>query len=63
MPKTRKVGWFVEVPEDLKKRFKELYPGRAAMRKLTIAAIEWAITERPKLKPPAVPGGEPKSEN
>jgi hypothetical protein len=44
-------GWFVEVPAELKKEFKRLYKGRAVMRKLTIAAIEWAIKERPNIQP------------
>lgn len=42
-------GWFVEVPTELKEEFKELYPGRAAMKKLTVAAIKWAIKHRPTL--------------
>lgn len=40
-------GWFVEVPTRLKKQFKELYPGRSAQRKITLAAIEWAIKSHP----------------
>jgi len=36
-------AWFVEVPPELKKEFKAYYPGRSAMRKITIAAIRFAI--------------------
>lgn len=43
-------GWFVEIPTDMKSKFKELYPGRAAQRRLTIAAIEWAIRSHETLK-------------
>ena len=42
-------GWFVEVPVALKEEFKKLYPGRAAQRRLTVAAIEWAIRAYPTL--------------
>lgn len=42
-------GWFVEVPTPLKQEFEAAYKGRSAKRKLTIAAIRWAIAERPNL--------------
>ena len=45
-------GWYVQVPPELKAEFQKLYPGRSAMRKLTIAAIEWAIKVRPTINPP-----------
>jgi len=40
-------GWFVEIPTALKREFKRLYPGRSAQRKVTLAAIEWAIASHP----------------
>lgn len=40
-------GWFVEVPRKTKEEFKKLYPGRSAQRKVTLAAIEWAIKSHP----------------
>lgn len=56
MPRKGRSGWFVEVPTDLKKEFQSLYRGRAAMRKLTVAAIRWAINERPNLQPRGTDG-------
>lgn len=47
MPRKDHVGWFCEIPSDLKEEFRRLYPGRAAMRKITIAAIRWAISRHP----------------
>lgn len=53
LPSPRKrrpyAGWFVEVPRDLKEEFQRLYPGRAAMKKLTVAFIKWAIRMKPDL--------------
>ena len=43
-------GWFVEVPRKTKEEFKKLYPGRSAQRKITLAAIEWAIQSHPSNK-------------
>lgn len=40
-------GWFCEVPRSVKEEFKKLYPGRSAQRKVTLAAIEWAIATHP----------------
>lgn len=45
-------GWFVEVPVELKKEFERCFPGRAAKRKLTIAAIRKAIQLRAEINPP-----------
>lgn len=39
-------GWFVEVPKELKLEFEQCYSGRAAKRRLTIAAIKRAIEIR-----------------
>lgn len=41
--KKPKAGWFVEVDPALKEEFKAYYPTRAAMNKVTIAAIKNAI--------------------
>lgn len=35
----------MEVPRELKQRFDELYPQRGANKKLTIAAIKFAIQQ------------------
>jgi hypothetical protein len=43
-------GWFVEVPRSLKKEFKRLYPGRSVQRRITLAAIEWAIKSHPSMQ-------------
>jgi len=40
-------GWFVEVPKELKEEFRRAYPGRRQMKLLTLAAIEYALRERP----------------
>lgn len=40
-------GWFVEVPKELKDEFKRIYPGRRQMKLLTLAAIQYALRERP----------------
>lgn len=61
MTRKNHVGWFVEIPIELKQEFKRLYKGRSAMRKLTVAAIEWAIRERPNLQPSST--REDQSEN
>jgi hypothetical protein len=50
-PKEPKVGWYVDVPADLMAEFKRQYPGRGAMTKLTIAAIERALKVRPLIEP------------
>ncbi len=42
-------GWFVEIPTELKREFEMLYPGRRVKKRLTMAAIRWAIKERPTL--------------
>lgn len=39
----QRAGWFVEVDAALKAEFKLYYSGRAAMRKVTEAAIKQAI--------------------
>jgi len=49
-----KAGWYVEVPISLKNEFKTLYKGRSAMRKLTIAAIQFAIKNHPNNQPKEV---------
>lgn len=36
-------GWFVEIDSELKAEFKAYFPGRAAMKKLTVTAIKTAI--------------------
>jgi len=55
MPKREaQAGWFVEVPISLKNEFKTLYKGRSAMRKLTIAAIQFAIKNHPNNQPKEV---------
>lgn len=49
----RKVGWYVDVPAALMAEFKRQYPGRGAMTKLTIAAIQRALKVRPTIEPTA----------
>ena len=41
--KKRYAGWFVEIEPELKEEFKAYYPGRAAMKRLTINAVKTAI--------------------
>lgn len=43
----RNSGWFVEIPTEMKEEFKRLYPGRRQMKLLTLAAIRYAIEQRP----------------
>lgn len=40
------VGWYVDVPRELKEQFDKLWPQRGANTKLTIAAIKYAIQQR-----------------
>lgn len=49
MARKPSVGWYVQVPLELKQEFKKLYPARSAMRKLTVAAIEWAVKVQPTI--------------
>ena len=45
MPNPDKVGWYVDVPAALKRKFDAIYPQRGAMTDLTVRAIEQAIQE------------------
>ena len=42
-------GWYCDIPTKLKQQFEELYPGRSAKKKLTVAAIQRAIERHPEV--------------
>lgn len=48
MRKTQLVGWFCEIPRDIRDKFNELYPGRNNKKILTLTAIKFAISKHPK---------------
>jgi hypothetical protein len=47
-PLKKNVGWFVEVPRELRDQFDKLYPGRRNKKILTLTAIKCAIERNPK---------------